>query len=192
MARQAAWILAAAAAIVSAGPVSASADSLCDLTAAQTEQRGAKASESDKDRQKPSQGHRPLKFWQGETKTELGITNQQSAEIEQIFRSTLPKLEATKDKLDKLEAALSQTIRDNTADLASVAQQVDRLEGVRAELYKTRTLMLYRMRAVLSADQRAKLQQIVDRADARRKASDSKDQKDQKDEKDSKDRDGRR
>jgi hypothetical protein len=29
---------------------------------------------------------------------------------------------------------------------------------VRAELYKTRTLMLYRMRLVLSADQRAKLQ----------------------------------
>jgi len=186
MARQAAWILAAAAAIVSAGPASASAGSLCDVTAPQTEQRGAKPSEPDKDRQKPSQGHRPLKFWQGETKTELGITNQQSAEIEQIFRSTLPKLEATKDKLDKLEAALSQTIRDNTADLASVAQQVDRLEGVRAELYKTRTLMLYRMRGVLSADQRAKLQQIVDRADARRKSSDSKDQKD------SKDRDGRR
>jgi len=183
MARQAAWILAAAAAIVSAGP--ASAETRCDLTAPQTEQRGAKPGEPDKDPQKPPQGHR--KFWQGDTKTELGITNQQSAEIEQIFRATLPKLEATKDKLDKLEATLSQTIKDNTADLATVAQQVDRLETVRAELYKTRTLMLYRMRGVLSAEQRAKLQQIMDRADAdRRKSSD------QKDPKDSKDQDGRR
>ena len=56
---------------------------------------------------------------------ELGITNQQSADIEQIFQATLPKLEAAKDKLDKLEATLSQIIKDNTADLATVAQQVD-------------------------------------------------------------------
>ena len=51
-------------------------------------------------------------------------------------------------------------VTDNTADLATVAQQVDRLESARADLYKTRTLMLYRMRGVLSADQRAKLQAI--------------------------------
>ena len=76
-------------------------------------------------------------------------------------RPTLPTLEAAKDKIDKLEATLSQTIKDNTADLATVAQQVDRLEAARADLYKTRTLMLYRMRGVLSADQRAKLQAIV-------------------------------
>ena len=34
----------------------------------------------------------------------------------------------------------------------------DRLEAARAELYKTRTLMLYRMRGVLSPEQRVKLQ----------------------------------
>jgi Spy/CpxP family protein refolding chaperone len=193
MARQAAWILAAA--VASAVPASASPVALCEQTA-QGEQRAPQSAESNRDRQKPPQGHRPLKFWQGETKTELGITNQQSAEIEQIFRATLPKLEASKDKLDKLEAALSQTIRDNTADLAAVAQQVDRVESVRAELYKTRTLMLYRMRGVLSADQRAKLKQIMDRADAARRRSsdqnDSKGQKDQKDSKDSTHPDGRR
>jgi len=194
MARQAAWILAAA--VASAVPASASPVALCEQTA-QGEQRAPQSGESNnKDHQKPPQGHRPLKFWQGETKTELGITNQQSTEIEQIFRATLPKLEASKEKLDKLEAALSQTIRDNTADLTVVAQQVDRVESVRAELYKTRTLMLYRMRGVLSADQRAKLKQIMDRADAaRRKSSDQNDSKGPKDQKDSKDSthpDGRR
>jgi Spy/CpxP family protein refolding chaperone len=104
--------------------------------------------------------HRPWKFWQGDTKTELGITNQQSAEIEQIFQANMPKLETAKDNIDKLEATLSQTIKANTADLATVAQQVDRLEAARADLYKTRTLMLYRMRGVLSADQRTKLQAL--------------------------------
>ena len=74
------------------------------------------------------------------------------------FPGQLPKLEAAKDKIDKLEATLSQTIKDNTADLATVAQQVDRLEAARADLYKTRTLMLYRMRGCLSAEQRVKLQ----------------------------------
>ncbi|MEO8078726.1 MAG: hypothetical protein ABI818_20545 [Acidobacteriota bacterium] len=105
-----------------------------------------------------SQEHRPFKFWQGDTKAEMGITNSQSAEIEQIFQSTFPKLEKLKDKLDKVEATLSQTIRDNTADVATVALQVDRQESVRAELYKARTLMLYQMRLILTADQRAKLQ----------------------------------
>jgi Spy/CpxP family protein refolding chaperone len=190
MARQAAWILAAA--VASAVPASASPVALCEQIA-ESEQRTAQTGESGKDHQKPPQGRRPLKFWQGETKTELGITNQQSMEIEQIFRATLPKLEASKDKLDKLEAALSQTIRDNTADLATVAQQVDRVESVRAELYKTRTLMLYRMRGVLSADQRAKLKQIMDRADAaRRNSSDQNDSKGPKDQKDSTRPDGRR
>lgn len=102
--------------------------------------------------------HRPWKFWQGESRTELGITVQQAADIEEIFQATLPKLSAAKERVDKFEAALSLTIQDNTADLATVGQQVDRLEAARAELYKTRTLMLYRMRGVLTADQRAKLQ----------------------------------
>ena len=98
MARQAAWILAAA--VASAVPASASPVALCEQ-AAQGEQRAPQSGESNKDHQKPQQGRRPLKFWQGETKTELGITNQQSTEIEQIFRATLPKLEASKEKLDQ-------------------------------------------------------------------------------------------
>jgi Spy/CpxP family protein refolding chaperone len=172
MFRQTAWVLSAALALC----VPASAAALCEHedTGAQTErdQRGGQRGEQRPGEQRPAdqrpadprsdgrgaQEHRPFKFWQGDTQTALGITNQQSAEIEQIFQATFPKLEKLKDKLDKVEATLSQTIRDNTADLDTVALQVDRQESVRAELYKTRTLMLYRMRLILSADQRAKLQ----------------------------------
>ena len=159
MARHLAWILTAA--LVYGAPASASA--LCDHDgeAAQGGQRGDQSKDRGKDDKQPPAGrddHRPWKFWQGDSKTELGITNQQSLEIEAIFQSTRPRLEAAKDKIDKLEATLSQTIKDNTADLGTVAQQVDRLEAARADLYKTRTLMLYRMRGLLSADQRARLQ----------------------------------
>lgn len=153
MARQIAWIVV----LTLAQALPASAVSFCghDGMGAQAEQPLGGRGDHDKDKR---QEHRPFKFWQGEAQAELGITNQQSADIEQIFQATMPKLEAAKDKLDKLEATLSQTIKDNTADLATVAQQVDRLESARAELFKTRTLMLYRMRGLLSAEQRAKLQ----------------------------------
>ena len=153
MASHLAWILTAT--LVYGAPASASA--LCDHDGegAQAGQRGDHPQDG-----KPAgkDDHPPWKFWQGDSKTELGITNQQSSEIELIFQANLPKLEAAKDKIDKLEATLSQTIKDNTADLGTVAQQVDRLEAARADLYKTRTLMLYRMRGLLSADQRARLQ----------------------------------
>jgi Spy/CpxP family protein refolding chaperone len=166
MARHLAWILAAT--LVHGVPASASA--LCghDGESAQGGQRGDQSKDRGKD-DKPARKdeHRPWKFWQGDSKTELGITNQQSSEIEAIFQSTRPRLEAAKDKIDKLESTLSQTIKDNTADLATVAQQVDRLEAARADLYKTRTLMLYRMRGLLSADQRARLQAAWEAARAR-------------------------
>jgi Spy/CpxP family protein refolding chaperone len=156
MARHLAWILTAT--LVYGAPASASA--LCDHDgdAAQGGQRGDHPQDGKDGKPAGKDDHRPWKFWQGDSKTELGITNQQSSEIEAIFQSTRPRLEAAKDKIDKLEATLSQTIKDNTADLATVAQQVDRLEAARADLYKTRTLMLYRMRGLLSADQRARLQ----------------------------------
>lgn len=176
MASHTTWILAA----LLSGVVPASAGVVCDRSPggemqserAQRPAEAGPAREKDKGKDgKPEEGHRPFKFWQGPTQIELGITSQQSSEIEQIFQSTRPKLEVTKDKLDKLEAALSQTIKDNTASVASLSQQIDALESTRAELYKTRTLMLYRMRAVLSADQRAKLQAIVDRWEASRRKS---------------------
>jgi Spy/CpxP family protein refolding chaperone len=171
MATQTAWIFALA--LASSVQLSAAATCMPEPgVIEQADQRAGGAKEHGEDHKEPKQ-HRPWKFWQGESRNELGLTSQQAADIEQIFRSTLPKLEATKEKLDKLEAALSQTIKDNTADLATVAQQVDRLESTRAELQKTRTLMLYRMRGVLSAEQRAKLETIWNRRESdRRKSSD--------------------
>jgi Spy/CpxP family protein refolding chaperone len=157
MARHLAWVLTAA--LAYGAPATAAAFCGHDADLEQGDpQRGGPPHDRDGGRTSGRDDHRPWKFWQGESQAQLGITNQQSAEIEQIFQTTRPKLESAKDRIDKLEATLSQTIKDNTADLATVAQQVDRLEAARADLYKTRTLMLYRMRGVLSADQRAKLQ----------------------------------
>jgi Spy/CpxP family protein refolding chaperone len=143
-------------------------------------QTGAQQAQPDKGAAKPPQPaarpqeHRPWKYWQGDSQKEIGISNQQSAEIEQIFQSAMPKLEATKKKLDQLEAGLSQMMKTSVVDLEAFKQQVDQVNITRAELYKTRMLQLYKMRSVLTADQRAKLQLILDRWEAaHRKSPDS-------------------
>ena len=160
MARHTPWIFVAA--LVVTGP--AWAESVCRTASdawVQGDQNPAEAAEPQK-----SEPRRPWKFWTGDSRTELGITTQQAADIEQIFHSAMRKLEALKQKVDSLEASVSQTIKDGDADLAVVTQQVDRFEAARADLSKTRTLMLYLIRGVLTADQRTRLKAMMDRWEA--------------------------
>lgn len=157
MARHMPWIFAA---LVLAGPASAQAGRPPSNAAVRGGQNPAKAEPH------KNAPRRPWKFWIGDSRTELGITAQQADDIDLIFQSTMPKLEALKKKVDSLEAAVSQTVKDGSADVSVVTQQVDRFEAGRAELSKTRTLMLYRMRGVLTADQRTRLQAMMDRWEA--------------------------
>ena len=62
-------------------------------------------------------------------------------------------------ELDQQEAELSRLIAAN-ADEGVVVRQVDKVEGIRANLNKMRTLMLLRMRQVLSPDQRVQLNKL--------------------------------
>lgn len=117
----------------------------------------------------PRDGGGRRKWWQDEKdRAELGLTDQQSAEIEQIFQATLPKLRAMNEELQPLEAALTQTITASTADAATVHRQAQRLEIMRAKLFTARTVMFYRMHQVLSAEQRAKLKAMSERESERR------------------------
>jgi Spy/CpxP family protein refolding chaperone len=49
------------------------------------------------------------------------------------------------------------------ADEGQVSQQIDQVEAVRSALNKTRTLMLLRMRHVLTPEQRVQLNALRDR-----------------------------
>ncbi len=101
------------------------------------------------------------KWWLSDKyKSELGLTAQQSGQIEDIFQATLPKLRSGWRELDRLEGELSKLIAESRVDESQVAQMVDRVEAARAELGKTRTLMLYRMNRVLSPEQRVKLKAL--------------------------------
>ena len=100
---------------------------------------------------------------------EIGITPEQSAEIDQIFRSSIEKAKPLREEVMRLEQALSATIKANTADVAVVEHQVDKVEKRRAELNKMRVVMLYRIHKVLSVEQNTKFQAMVERWEASRK-----------------------
>jgi Spy/CpxP family protein refolding chaperone len=116
-----------------------------------------------------AKGPRERWKWWIDNRAELGLTDQQSAEIGQVFESTVSRLRALREELDRLDAALAELIAGYNADPATVAQQVDKVESARAEYNKTRTLMLYRMDRVLTAEQRAKVKALHERRDAERR-----------------------
>ena len=101
---------------------------------------------------------RPTKWWlSAEGRAAVGVTDAQSAKIERIFQSVLPDLRAEKAELEHQEKELTRLLGTDGADEAVVIRTIDRVEAARSALAKTRTLMLYRMRRVLSPEQRVRL-----------------------------------
>ena len=104
-----------------------------------------------------------FKWWQSERFVkELGLTREQSAHIDEVFQASWPALHAAKADLDRLETELSQLIAEGTAGEAKVLQQIDRVEASRSAMGRTRSLMLYRMHRLLTADQRVKLKALYE------------------------------
>jgi Heavy-metal resistance len=172
MGRQIAWVLAL---LVMCAPGATSAVRLEQQPRPAAAQMPAtKDSKDSKDtKDKPQNGPTPAdrerwKWWLYD-RVELGINDQQSAAINQIFESTIPKLRETRQELDRAEEELSRTIKEHKADLAVLSGQLDRVESARSHYNKTRVLMLYRMHLLLSADQRVKLEAIRARNDQGRR-----------------------
>jgi Spy/CpxP family protein refolding chaperone len=92
---------------------------------------------------------------------DLSLTTDQSSKIDAVFQQTIPTLRQKKTELDAQEEELSKMIAAN-ADEISVTKQVDKVESIRADMNKMRTLMLLHMRQVLTPDQRVKLNKLHD------------------------------
>jgi Spy/CpxP family protein refolding chaperone len=92
---------------------------------------------------------------------DLSLTTDQSTRIDAVFQQTIPTLRLKKAELDAQEEELSRMIAAN-ADETAVSKQVDKVEAIRADMNKGRTLMLLRMRQVLSPEQRVKLNKLHD------------------------------
>jgi Spy/CpxP family protein refolding chaperone len=107
------------------------------------------------------------KWWNDERfRTELGLTPEQSTRLEAIFQKTQPVL---RQRMQALEAAENEFDRRvENGDDTSVMDYVETVEAARAELNKTRTVMLLRMRRSLTADQWAKFTALADQRDRQR------------------------
>lgn len=104
-----------------------------------------------------------FKWWQMDRfQKGLSLTQEQIDRIEAIFQTAGPSLRAQKTALDKAEHKLSKIITDSTSDEATVLQAAERVEAARAELSRTRTLQLFRMRRVLTDEQNTKMKEMHD------------------------------
>jgi Spy/CpxP family protein refolding chaperone len=176
MASRTVWIFAAA--LACAMPVSAA--SLCEqagapkpdqqgLPARGTDSRGTEGRGADG---RSKDEHR-MPWWKApDTRAELGISDKQSKDIDDIFQDTVPALRAAKEELDKLDDAVAKLIKEGSADITVVARQVGQAEQARANLTTKRTVMLYRMHRLLTPDQRAKLDAMFAQREAERRKND--------------------
>ena len=111
-----------------------------------------------------AQGQTGYRWWNQEKfQKELSLTADQIAKLDAINQAAEPTLRAQKAAFDKCEEKLSKIISDAKSDEAQVIQATERLDAARAELNKTRTLQLFRMRRILTDEQNAKLKEMHDR-----------------------------
>ena len=114
-----------------------------------------------------------FKWWQSERfKKELSLTQEQITRIEGIYQATEPLLRAQKQAVDRREEKLSKTIQNPKSDEATVVQAIDRLEAARSEISRTRNLMFFRIRRVLTDEQNVKINAMHAKDRAERESRD--------------------
>ena len=92
------------------------------------------------------------KWWQSEEyKRELRLTPEQSKKLEDVFQASVPTLKSLKKALDQAESEFERLLE--RGDDGSVMDQVERVEAARAEFNKSHTMMMLRMKRVLTAEQ---------------------------------------
>jgi Spy/CpxP family protein refolding chaperone len=111
------------------------------------------------------------KWWQDTRfQQELGLTAEQSTRLEEIFQKTQPMLRQRMQALEDAEREFDRLVE--TGDDASVLNYVDIVEAARAEVNKTRTMMLLRMRRSLTADQWATFRALAEQRNNRNRTPD--------------------
>jgi Spy/CpxP family protein refolding chaperone len=111
----------------------------------------------------PGQPPQRVAWWRDEHyQKHLALTADQVSRLEAIFQAALPELRKGRDELDRQEAELSRLIETN-ADETAVVHQVDKVEAIRSRLNKTRQMMIWHHRQLLTPEQRVKFQAMRER-----------------------------
>src|SRR5262245_14477167 len=107
------------------------------------------------------------KWWRSdEMRAEFGITDAQSAQLEGIFQSFVAALKSGMTDVDRYQKDVSKLMADPAASEVDVIQAINRLEAAKADLGRTRSLMLFRMYRVLTPEQRVKVKRFHEQKDA--------------------------
>ena len=115
-------------------------------------------------------GAQGFKWWQSDKfRSDLALTPDQVTLLEEAYQGLRPTLTSGKKELDRLEADLSKIIAEGVAPEGDVMKLVDQTEHARAELAKSRTLMIYRMHQILTVEQRAKMNALHERWEQERR-----------------------
>jgi Spy/CpxP family protein refolding chaperone len=95
-------------------------------------------------------------FWWRDYRRTLGLTEEQSQRIDTVVQTHFGIFREKAAELRRQEEDLSRLIMTDASE-DTIARQADSVEALRALLNKNRTLMLVRVRAVLTPEQRANL-----------------------------------
>lgn len=110
------------------------------------------------------------KWWKApKLSSEIGLSPDQSREIEQIFVKSRPRLIDLKADLEKKQLVLQTSLEDPQVERRSVEKEIEAVENARAELQKTRAMMVLDMKRVLKPDQWERLLQIQQNVRAQRR-----------------------
>lgn len=110
-----------------------------------------------------AQSSRRFTWWRTDAIVkEVELTPEQVEKIESVFQGMRAEARQEFQTLETLEDTLSSLIQSD-ADEGIVVRQIDRVETARAALSKTRSLMLLRIRRVLTPAQRTRLTDIENR-----------------------------
>lgn len=111
-----------------------------------------------------------FKWWQDDRfQRELALTAEQVTRLEDIYQAAGPAMRTQKTALDRLQSDLAAMVTDGRADDTTAADVIARVETARADLGRTRGMMLYRMRRLLTSDQHTKLKVLFDERERSRR-----------------------
>jgi Spy/CpxP family protein refolding chaperone len=102
-----------------------------------------------------------FKWWQDERfRQELALVPEQVDRIEEIYQAASPSMRTQRRAIERLQGELSAVVNEARADEATATELITRLEAARADLGRTRAIMLYRMRRIITTDQHVKLKAL--------------------------------
>jgi Spy/CpxP family protein refolding chaperone len=100
----------------------------------------------------------------------MALSPEQIRRLEEIFQNKQPKLREQKTALDRLESAFSVLVAEGRAEEADAVALIDQVEAARSALSKSRTVMLFRMRRVLTTDQHVKMKVLHEQWERERRS----------------------